>query len=132
MSNRRNRIDADDVPMDREEEDEEGEDLYGDNMSQDYRPIPELDIYDAEDLDDRSISELSISARIQAEAGMRARDRAEARGTGRMRRGLEIFDASSESDTFRLSDIKKRRMMAAKGLSEKGVSNSYLLNHLIY
>ncbi|XP_015787826.1 DNA replication licensing factor mcm2 [Tetranychus urticae] len=118
VSNRR-RVDQDDVPMDREEEDEEGEDLYGDNMSQDYRPIPELDIYDAEDLDDRSVSELSISARIQAEAGMRARDRAEARGTGRMRRGLEIFDASSESDTFRISDVKKRRMMAAKGLSEK-------------
>lgn len=110
--------------MDNEEdvEDEEGEDLYGDNMEDDYRPIPEMDYYSADGLDDTSVSELSITARIAAEAEMRHRDRDEGRLKGRMRKGLEAFDTSSESDIGRLKDIKRKKRTRA--LQERGVSSS--------
>lgn len=56
-------------------------------VCRDYRPIPELDRYEAEGLDeDEDLSELSPSARAAAEESMRRRDRVE--GMGRIGRGL--------------------------------------------
>lgn len=52
----------------------------------DYRPIPELDRYEAEGLDEDELSELSPGARAQAEAAMNDRDKR--MGMGRMPRGL--------------------------------------------
>lgn len=59
-------------------------------MSRDYRPIPELDIYEAEGLamDDEDLEELTASQREAAERAMRQRDREMGRGLGRMRAGL--------------------------------------------
>lgn len=56
----------------------------------DYRPIPELDVYEAEGLalDDEDVEELTASQREAAERAMRQRDREAGRGLGRMRRGL--------------------------------------------
>ena len=55
-----------------------------------YRPIPELDVYEAEGLalDDEDVEELTASQREAAERAMRQRDREAGRGLGRMRRGL--------------------------------------------
>lgn len=55
-------------------------------VCRDYRPIPELDRYEAEGLDDEELSELSPGARARAEAAMNDRDRRV--GLGRMQRGL--------------------------------------------
>lgn len=54
----------------------------------DYRVIPELDRYDADNLDDQEFSDLSMSERLAAERDMRKRDREEAAATGRMRPGI--------------------------------------------
>lgn len=54
----------------------------------DYRAISELDIYEAEGLDDEDAEELTASQRDAAEQAMRMRDRETGRDLGRMRRGL--------------------------------------------
>ncbi|KAE9552844.1 hypothetical protein FO519_003957 [Halicephalobus sp. NKZ332] len=59
--------------MDPEEED--GEDLFGDNMEADYRPQPELDILSQSGIDDDDVSEMSYSDRRAAELEMEERDR---------------------------------------------------------
>ena len=71
-------------------EEQEGEELFGERMERDYRAIPELDVYEAEGLDEREdiSDELSPTARGEAEMEMRRRDRAERAAQGRMRRGL--------------------------------------------
>lgn len=54
----------------------------------DYRHIPELDVYDRDNLDDSEYSMLSEGDRVAAEAHMRKRDRDEGRPAGGMRRGF--------------------------------------------
>uniref|UniRef100_A0A8C4XG59 DNA replication licensing factor MCM2 n=1 Tax=Erpetoichthys calabaricus TaxID=27687 RepID=A0A8C4XG59_ERPCA len=96
-----------------DEEEEDGEDLIGDDMERDYRAIAELDVYEAEGLDDdEDLSELSPGARAAAEAAMRRRD--QERGlSGRMRRGL-LYDSEDEDDE---RPARKRRLaeVAADG-----------------
>ncbi|KAJ1361759.1 hypothetical protein KIN20_037409 [Parelaphostrongylus tenuis] len=56
-------------------EEEEGENLFGDDMERDYRPQPEFDVYSWSDMDDASdIQELSASAGQAAEREMAQRD----------------------------------------------------------
>uniref|UniRef100_A0A224YUZ0 DNA replication licensing factor MCM2 n=1 Tax=Rhipicephalus zambeziensis TaxID=60191 RepID=A0A224YUZ0_9ACAR len=102
----------DDVRRD-EEQEEEGEELFGDNMEDDYRAIPALDTYDPQMLDDSEYSALSESDRRAVEEQMRQRDRAEGRVTGRMRRGLLYDESSSEADR----PVRRRRLAerAAEG-----------------
>ncbi|XP_075525448.1 DNA replication licensing factor Mcm2 [Dermacentor variabilis] len=102
----------DDVRRDDEQE-EEGEELFGDNMEDDYRAIPALDTYDPQMLDDSEYSALSESDRRVVEEQMRQRDRAEGRVTGRMRRGLLYDESSSEADR----PVRRRRLAerAAEG-----------------
>ncbi|XP_008319492.1 DNA replication licensing factor MCM2 [Cynoglossus semilaevis] len=80
------------------EEEEDGEELIGDGMERDYRPIPALDQYEAEglDLDEEDLSELSPTARAMAEEEMRRRDR-EQGVSGRLRRGL-LYDSEDEDE----------------------------------
>lgn len=61
-----------------------------------HRPIPELDVYEAEGLaaDDEEFAELSMTARGEAEREMRQRDREQALATGGLRRGLLAGKAS--------------------------------------
>ncbi|XP_064483427.1 DNA replication licensing factor mcm2-like [Ornithodoros turicata] len=80
-----------------EEQEEDGEELFGDNMEDDYRAIPALDTYDRRLLDDSDFSAMSETDRRAAEDELRRRDREEGRVPGRMRRGL-IFDESSEGE----------------------------------
>uniref|UniRef100_A0A7E4VX11 DNA replication licensing factor MCM2 n=1 Tax=Panagrellus redivivus TaxID=6233 RepID=A0A7E4VX11_PANRE len=59
------------------EEEEGGEDLFGDDMERDYRPQPELDQLSASGIDDDDdASEMSFSARRNAELEMDLRDAA--------------------------------------------------------
>ncbi|KPJ18533.1 DNA replication licensing factor Mcm2 [Papilio machaon] len=79
------------------EEEEDGEELFNDNMEADYRPMPALDRYDNEDLDDDDYDPMSVEARVAAEQELRRRDRDE----GRIRRddrGL-FYDESDEEST---------------------------------
>ena len=92
-----------------EEEDEEGEDLFGDNYERDYQRNPELDVYDPKDVDDSEYSEMSVGQRISVEAELKARDTEEGR-RAQMRRGLEAFDIGSEEDRH-ISVVKKRRVI---------------------
>uniref|UniRef100_A0AAY4B3M4 DNA replication licensing factor MCM2 n=1 Tax=Denticeps clupeoides TaxID=299321 RepID=A0AAY4B3M4_9TELE len=99
-----------------EEEEGDGEELIGDGMERDYRPISELDRYEEEGLDDDGdLSELSPGARAAAEEAMRRRDRVEG-VDGRMRRGL-LYDSEDEDDE---RPARKRRMgeRAAEGEGE--------------
>uniref|UniRef100_A0A8C9TYW0 DNA replication licensing factor MCM2 n=1 Tax=Scleropages formosus TaxID=113540 RepID=A0A8C9TYW0_SCLFO len=98
-----------------EDEEDDGEELIGDGMERDYRPIPQLDVYEAEGLDDdEDLSELSPGARAAAEAAMRARDRMQ----GRMRRGL-LYDSEDEDED---RPARKRRLAerAAEGAGVEG------------
>lgn len=79
----------------RDEEEEEGEELFGENMENDYRPMPELDHYDPAILDDEEYSDISQADRAAAEAEMRRRDRA--MGIHRDDRDI-VFDKSDDED----------------------------------
>uniref|UniRef100_A0A0R3S3G0 DNA replication licensing factor MCM2 n=1 Tax=Elaeophora elaphi TaxID=1147741 RepID=A0A0R3S3G0_9BILA len=57
------------------QDEEEGENLFGDDMERDYRPQPELDVYSQSGMDDASeYTELSEGARRAAEREMDERD----------------------------------------------------------
>ncbi len=98
-----------------EEEEEDGENLFGDDMERDYRAMPGLDRYDTAVLDDDDYDALSEGDRAAAEAAMRRRDREEGRGAaGRgLRRGL-IYDSDEDDDEPR---ARRRRLAerAAEG-----------------
>ncbi|XP_015606147.1 DNA replication licensing factor Mcm2 [Cephus cinctus] len=81
----------DDVPQ----EEEEGEELFGANMEADYRPMPALDRYDPNMVDDEEYSELSQGDRVAAEVAMRKRDRAA--GIIRDERDL-LYEESDEDE----------------------------------
>lgn len=59
-----------------EEEEDDGEDLFGENFEADYAPQPHLDVYDPHVLadDDEDLEEISIEQRRAAEDVMRRRD----------------------------------------------------------
>ncbi|CAB3233278.1 unnamed protein product [Arctia plantaginis] len=93
-----------------EEEEDDGEELFNDNMEADYRPMPALDRYDAEDLDDENYDAMSIQDRVAAEQELRRRDREE----GRIRRDDRdlLYDESDEESTG--APRAKRRRAAEK------------------
>lgn len=96
-----------------EEQEADGEELFGDNMEDDYRPIAALDTYDPQMLDDSEYSAMSETERRAVEDELRQRDRAEGRVPGRMRRGLLYDESSSETDR----PVRRRRLAerAAEG-----------------
>jgi len=81
-----------------QEEEGEGEELFGDNMEDDYRAIPQLDTYDQSILDDEDQSDLGVDARAEAERQMRKRDRDEGVTAGVGRRGLMYDESEGEED----------------------------------
>lgn len=108
------------------------EDLFGANMERDYVPIPELDVYEEEHLDDQSVSELSIGERIAAEATLKERDRLEGRRI-RGRRGLDIFDDLSEVDSqisFRHARRRRRMENALQGRVEEEQPETETIDNL--
>eukprot|EP00746_Dinoflagellata_sp_MGD_P167547 gnl/MRDRNA2_/MRDRNA2_98263_c0_seq1.p1 gnl/MRDRNA2_/MRDRNA2_98263_c0~~gnl/MRDRNA2_/MRDRNA2_98263_c0_seq1.p1 ORF type:complete len:913 (-),score=234.97 gnl/MRDRNA2_/MRDRNA2_98263_c0_seq1:96-2834(-) len=101
-------VTVDGIPVDELEEDvlgdqdggdpeeEEGEDLFGEGMEQDYEARPELDRYDPAMLADENEDQapLTPGQRRAAEQSMQRRDREERRAAGRL--GAEAFDSSEE------------------------------------
>lgn len=70
-------------------------------MIRDYRPMPELDRYDADALDDDEYSELSVGDRLAAERDMRRRDREAGLG----RRGDDDLIYGKQQFLFSLQKI---------------------------
>ncbi|XP_067683029.1 DNA replication licensing factor mcm2-like [Haliotis asinina] len=95
------------------EEEEDGEELFGDNLERDYQAIPALDRYDQENMDNEDYSDISESQRQAAEREIRQREREEGITAGRMRRGLIYEDSDDDEDR----PARKRRMAerAAEG-----------------
>ncbi|BFZ08073.1 hypothetical protein BsWGS_11112 [Bradybaena similaris] len=100
---------------DPEQEEEEGENLFGDDIERDYQPIPELDVYEDVGLDTSEYSEMSATQRLDAEREIRDREREEGVRAGRMRRGL-LYDDSDDDDD---RPARKRRLAerAAEGVA---------------
>lgn len=84
-------------------EEDEGEELFGDNMERDYLPNPALDRYDIDNLDEEDYSDISQADRAAAEREMATRDRA--LGIHRDDRNL-LYDDGDDEDAPR-----KRRAM---------------------
>lgn len=97
-----------------DDEEGEGENLFGDDMESDYWENPELDRFDPTLLDEEEYEALSEGERQAAEASMRKRDRVEGRHEGRMRRGL-LYDDEDEEDE---GPRRKRRMAEMAAMEE--------------
>ncbi|KAF8561638.1 hypothetical protein P879_08044 [Paragonimus westermani] len=94
-----------------DEEEETGENLFGDDMERDYRPIPELDVYEAEGLApaDEDLEEMSPGARAEAEREMRQRDRERALAAGGLRRGI-LADLYGPDEEEEVVPVRRRRL----------------------
>jgi len=95
-----------------DEEEEDGENLFGDDMENDYREMPHLDRFDPEMLDDDEYANMTEGERQAAEIEMRRRDREEGRGEGRLRRGL-LYDDDDDEDGPVLGKRRRAADMAA-------------------
>ncbi|CAH8449461.1 unnamed protein product [Schistosoma bovis] len=104
-----------------DEEEESGENLFGDDMERDYRPIPELDVYEAEGLadPDEDLEELSPNARAEAEREMRRRDRERLLATGGLRRDL-IADLYGEEEEEEIIPARRRRIAERVAAGDEG------------
>nr|CAD7408822.1 unnamed protein product [Timema poppensis] len=91
--------------VDQNEEEEDGEELFGDNMEADYRPMPALDRYDRDNLDEDDYEDISQTDRQAAELAMKRRDREE--GVLTRRGDLELIYEDSDEDE---APRRKRRM----------------------
>ncbi|XP_067934703.1 DNA replication licensing factor mcm2-like [Watersipora subatra] len=100
------------------DEDGEGEELFGDNLEQDYRAIPALDRYDTEIMDDEDYEGMTAEERLAAEAALKRRDRERGIAAGRMRRGL-LYEESDDEDE---PPSRRRRLAerAAEGREDAG------------
>jgi len=105
-----------------EEEEGEGENLFGDDMERDYRPMPQLDTFDPDLLDEDEYEALSEGERQAAEASMRKRDREEGRGEGRMRRGL-LYDDDEDEPRARKRRLADMAAMEDEPMEEEGVES---------
>ncbi|KAK9747391.1 Mini-chromosome maintenance protein 2 [Popillia japonica] len=92
------------------ENEEDGEELFGDNMENDYRPMPGLDRYDIDNLDEEEYDIMSENDRRAAEEELRRRDR-EMGITRRDDREL-FYDKSDEEE-----EPQHKRRRAEKGES---------------
>lgn len=107
-------------------EEDDGEELIGDEMERDYRPIPELDRYEGDGLDaNEDVSELDALTRLEAEREMRRRDRQDMTATGRMRPGLLYDESDEEGDR----PMRRRRRVGERS-AEGGVDDEELIESI--
>jgi len=107
---------------DEEDDEGEGENLFGDDMENDYRANPRLDTFDPELLDEEEYEAMSEGERQEAEASMRRRDREEGRGEGRMRRGL-LYDDDEDEPRARRRRLADMAAMEDEPMEEEGVES---------
>lgn len=95
-----------------EEEEEEGEDLLGDDMVNDYRPLEQLDRYEVDEAaENDAVEDMTVAARRRAERELREMDRRASRarnirGSGR---AGQINNDDSDSDEEGEAGFQRRR-----------------------
>ena len=93
-----------------ENSDDEGEDLNDEGqLARDYMPVPELDRYDAEDMDAEEYSPMSPSTRMAAEQALNKRDR------NRRSRGPRALRDMDEDEDLRPSRRRRREREEGAG-----------------
>ncbi|PVZ98685.1 hypothetical protein BB558_005305 [Smittium angustum] len=94
-----------------DEEEADGEDLFGSDMEKDYRDIDGLDDYEGVDLDDNEYASIDPSDRAKIEARLRRRDLEEGRGINRSRIPAAFLQAMDEDgwDGHDIDMNKRRR-----------------------
>jgi len=105
------------------EEEEEGEDLFGENMARDYEDAPEEDQYDPDMLDDAAHEPITLEQRAAADRAMRQRDQQQ-----RRRRRGELLASSPGGSAPEFSDDaatpagadRRRKRRRTEGGSEAG------------
>lgn len=94
------------------EEDDDGEDLFGDNLEDDYKPVPELDKYEGDDIDQEEYDDMDIGDRNAVERELQKRDKREGRSVtqGRIKDSLLYSELSEDMDGEQaLSHRKKQK-----------------------
>lgn len=92
------------------EEEDDGEDLIGDGMEADYRPMGALDDYEEDGLDNADYGAMDFGARAAADAALEARDARER--TSRMPKALLTSD---DDDADERAPRRRRRDRDADG-----------------
>ncbi|KAG5894081.1 hypothetical protein JTB14_003938 [Gonioctena quinquepunctata] len=109
--------------MDADMEEEDGEELFGDNMENDYRPMPHLDRYDDRILDEDDYDQMSVGERLAAEDDLRERDRE----MGIFRRDdRELFYDRSDDE----EDPRQRRRKEAEKAATGEVDDSEMIESI--
>lgn len=105
-----------------DEEEEEGEDLFGDDMANDYRPLEQLDRYELDDtVENEQVEQMTVAARRRAERELRMRDRRARTGDLRAasRHGLlNADDSDSDEDGRSRPSARHARRRAALNASQ--------------
>lgn len=103
-----------------DEEEDDGEELIGEDMAADYRPMGALDEYEEEGLDEADYGDMDLGARAAAEAALEARDQRER--ASRMPAALMTSDDEGEERPQRRRRREERPVGAeedpAAGLEE--------------
>lgn len=110
------------IREDNYDEDEDGEELFGDNMENDYRPVPHLDRYEIDELDQEDYSDISQGDRAAAEAEMRRRDRA----AGVHRDDRELFYEKSDDE----DDVPRAKRRAAEKAAGGEVEDTEMIESI--
>lgn len=95
-----------------EDEEEEGEDLLGEDMVNDYRPLEQLDRYEVDEAaENDAVEEMSVAARRRAERELREMDRHANRARNIRDRGRagQINNDDSDSDEEGEAGFQRRR-----------------------
>lgn len=118
---------AEPVPEPHEDdEEEEGEDLMGEDMINDYRPVAELDRYEVDDTaENANVARMTIAARRRAERQLREMDRRanrRAEREGQSRVG-QINNDDSDSDEDGEAGFQRRRARRRQDILARHRSN---------
>lgn len=108
-----------------EQEEEDGEDLFGDDMLNDYRQLEQFDNYEVDPEAEAADVANSPGARRRAERALRQRDQEEGRGLSRHlsgAAGLNVDDSDEEESGIeeRRRRRRRRRLASQVAASEAG------------
>lgn len=91
-------------------------------MEDDYRPVPELDRYDPEQVDEEDFEDMDIDDRLKAEREMKMRDKKEGRSVaqGRIKDSLLYSELSEDLDAESQTHRSKRKFHDLGSQGEQG------------
>ena len=105
----------------------EGDDLINDNMLDDYRAIPALDVYENVGLNDEAVEEMTIEQRLAAEAQLNQRDAENMRRSGRSRLPIALRGMES-SDNIPVPDRRQRRVQQTQEYEDENLVDQTYVN----